>query len=69
MGNAIEVYFVFDDETGLWDSSEESYIKIIRGYHLFLSVIQKKEKGLYVKQKNYSTDTLLIRKMMPQLRS
>ena len=61
--------YVFDDESGLWNDTEESFLKIIRRSEQELFLLKLTKYGLTLTNKNYATDTGLVRKMLPQLKS
>lgn len=61
--------FVFDNQTGLWSSDEQTQFKIIHHFESKLNLLTINKKGdLVIGKKGYGNSTSLQRMMIPQLK-
>ena len=63
--------YVFDDDTGMWDNTTNVHFKILSKFDDKLRLVTWNEKQSMWKQntKGYGNDTVLMRKMLPLLKS
>jgi phage/plasmid-associated DNA primase len=62
--------YVFDDETGLWNSNENIQFKIIGRFEEHLHLLREGKDGRMIKSpKSYGNTTVLKRQLIPELKT